>query len=68
MSDIHIQVCNRDILCADCDDQTCWSACQLIASCPLWRCNRQGEQFEDCETCELMQDMRTECRRRHRDE
>lgn len=67
MSDIHIRVCRRDILCADCDDKTCWNAGRLIANCPLWICNRTGEQFENCETCELMHDIREEHRRKKQD-
>ncbi len=68
MSDVRIRVCNRDILCADCDDKNCLHAGELIADCPLWYCNRQDEQFEDCKTCELMRDIRAEYRRRHRDD
>lgn len=68
MTDVRISVCKRDILCADCDDKNCWHAGELIANCPLWYCNRTDEQFEDCETCELMQDIRAEYRRRHKDD
>ena len=64
-----IRVCRRgrDIPCIECDNQACWNAGQLIANCPLWYCNRQDEQFEDCETCELMQDVLEEYRRKKQD-
>ena len=61
-----IRVCRRGIPCIDCDDQTCWHTGQLIANCPLPYCNRTGEQLEDCETCELMQDILAEYRKRRR--
>ena len=27
---------------------------ELIADCPLWKCNRKDDLFEDCESCELL--------------
>ena len=65
MSDVHIQVCNRDILCADCDNKNCWNAGQLISDCPLTHCERGGPMLEDCKSCELMHDIRADWKAKH---
>lgn len=55
---MRIKECKRDNLCVDCDDKGCWFAGYAIADCPLYRCNREGEQYEDCESCELLKQIR----------
>lgn len=61
---MHVKVseCNRNNLCVDCDDKECWHAGILIADCPLLKCNREGELFEDCESCEMLKRIHSEGR------
>ena len=60
--DVQIRVCHRKNLCIDCDDKKCWHFGELIADCLLWKCNREGDQFEDCESCELLKQIHEEGR------
>jgi hypothetical protein len=60
-----IEECKRDNLCVDCDNKECWFAGQAIADCPLIRCNRKGERYEDCESCELLKQIREQAVKRN---
>ena len=51
---IQIHECHRKNFCVDCDNEKCWHKGELIADCPLWKCNRGLDRFEDCESCELL--------------
>lgn len=54
----------RENLCVDCNDPKCLHAGQAIADCPMWRCEREGEQYEDCESCGLIRIIQREARRK----
>jgi len=56
---LQLHECKRGNLCADCDDPNCLHAGYAVADCPLYYCNRSPEQFEECESCELMSEIRT---------
>lgn len=60
---LQIGKCERNNLCVDCDYKKCVFAGELIADCPLYVCNRSGEQYEDCESCELLKQLHAERRR-----
>ena len=61
----NIRICTLGILCADCNDQTCWNAGKLIADCPLTHCDREGDMLEDCKSCTLMHDIRAQWKAKH---
>lgn len=60
---IKIKECKRDNLCYECDNKKCWHAGQLIADCTLYKCNREGNGYEDCESCDLLKQIIKEKRR-----
>jgi len=60
-----IKECKRDNLCVDCDDKACFFAGDSIADCPLYICNRKGEKYEDCESCELLKQIREQAVKRN---
>ena len=53
---VQITECKRKIPCVDCDNKKCWFSGQLMADCPLYKCNRLGDLYEDCETCDLLKE------------
>ena len=57
-----ITECKRDNLCIDCDNHKCIHAGQIIADCPMWHCDREGDAFEDCESCEVLKQIWKEFR------
>jgi len=57
-----LKECKRNNLCYECDNKKCWHAGELIADCPLWKCNRKDDLFEDCESCELLKQIHAEGR------
>lgn len=61
---VKMSECHRNNLCVDCDNKECWFAGELISDCPLWKCNREGKMFEDCESCELLKVVKLNDRRR----
>ena len=54
--DIQITECKRKIPCVNCDDEKCWFSGQLIADCPLYKCDRTDDLYEDCETCDFLKE------------
>lgn len=60
---VQIHECHRINFCIDCDDEKCWFAGELIADCPLWKCNREGDLFEDCKSCALLKQIYKEGRK-----
>lgn len=59
---VTIHECKRENLCVDCYDGKCWHKGQLIADCPLYYCNRDGDSYEDCESCDLLKRIHEEWR------
>lgn len=59
---MQIMSCNRKNLCVDCDDQICLCAKKIISDCPKYICDRTGEAFEDCESCEFIKKYQEEMR------
>ena len=45
----HLEICDREILCVDCDSETCWHAGKAEADCPKWTCDTPDVKCEDCE-------------------
>ena len=52
-----IRECTRENFCVECDNRECFHAGEKIADCPMWKCDRSGELFEDCETCDLLKEL-----------
>lgn len=48
--------CTRNNLCVDCDSKTCLHAGKLIADCPKYHCDREGDFFEHCESCMFLKE------------
>ncbi len=59
-----LRVCTRQNLCVDCDEKRCIHAGKIISDCPMYKCDRPGEDFEDCETCEFIKHIQDEMIRR----
>lgn len=55
--------CKRTNLCIDCDNKRCIFCGKIIADCPKYTCDRPGDQFEDCETCEFIKEFQEDIRR-----
>lgn len=60
---IQLGTCKRDNLCVDCDSKSCFLAGKLMSDCPLWKCDRTGALYEDCESCELLKQIHNERRK-----
>jgi hypothetical protein len=58
MNEFTLRECHRNNWCVDCDNTSCLHAGQAIADCPLYRCNREPDHFEDCESCQLLKEMK----------
>lgn len=56
---VTINICDRNILCVDCDDRDCMFAGCIEADCPKWVCDNPTL---DCETCEFLKEYVKEIR------
>lgn len=59
---LQIRECHRQNFCFECDNEKCWHSGELIADCPMYKCDRKGDHYEDCESCELLKQIHAEGR------
>lgn len=56
-----VDVCNRDNLCVDCDNERCRRFGDIGADCPKWTCDNCPPY--DCEHCQFIKDYIEEYRK-----
>ena len=60
--ELKLSECTKNNLCVDCESKTCLHAGKLIADCPKYYCDREGDFYEDCESCEFLKEFQREMR------
>lgn len=58
-----LRVCTFKNLCVDCDFVQCVFARKIMSDCPKYECDREGEDFEKCETCEFIKHFQNDMRK-----
>jgi hypothetical protein len=59
--------CKRNNLCVDCENNKCTLAGKILSDCPKYKCDRKGEDFLNCETCEFIKDFQRSMRKRYKE-
>ena len=57
-----MSICERDILCVDCDNNACWFAGKTISDCPKYKCDRPSHLVEQCDNCTFIKKFQKEQR------
>ena len=59
-----LSTCKMNNLCVECSNTSCLHAGKIISDCPKYRCDRDKDHFEDCETCDFIKDFQKSERKR----
>jgi hypothetical protein len=65
---LEMNECIEDKLCVDCEDTNCIFAKKIISDCPKYYCDREEDDYEDCETCEFIKEFQKYERERLKNE
>lgn len=60
-----MSLCNKNMLCVDCNDTKCLGAGEIISDCPKYHCDRESGHINDCETCNFIKQFQKNMRKEY---